>query len=739
MENFIVSARKYRPQNFSTVVGQAHITTTLKNAIRNNQLAHAFLFCGPRGVGKTTCARILAKTINCENLQPDGEACNECHSCKSFNEGSSFNIHELDAASNNSVDDIRTLVEQVRFAPQAGKYKIYIIDEVHMLSSSAFNAFLKTLEEPPSYAIFILATTEKHKILPTILSRCQIFDFKRITIQDTVEHLQEICTKEHIEAETDALHLVAQKTDGCMRDSLSTLDKIVSFTSGHLTYQNTLEHLNILDYDYFFRVMDSVLQQDIASALLLFDEILQKGFEGDNFLNGWAEFLRNLLLCKEDKALHLVEVSGNLKERYKQLSGQISPAYLITALHLLNETEINYRMARNKRLHVEMALIKLCYLQQAVTLVSDDSTGEVSKKKLVPDGSVPQKLRAPAAQPVTAKTITDKPATTESIAPAARLTVDTGAGSTAAATAARSTVDTGAGSTNAPTARSTSDTGADSTTAATAARSTADIGAGNAPTPAAPTGNEYAPATATGTMNTPAAPAQNPAATAPAQTPPGALPVEQQQQRVPTAPVSAQAQAVAATPAVQPPAATPVQTAPDYTTGASSGTAIPATAAPAATATAPASKLTGLAAMKEAMAAKQQTTTHVASIPLTMGAIHVYWEEFIDLYRQANKMTVVSNLQLAQLKLLGVTEVGIVSRNIVQFRFMEEEKLVIADFLKKKFNNPTIVLTLQLDESQQTQDIGPAPLSSREQFQQMSEKYPMVKELKDRLNMELDF
>lgn len=720
MENFIVSARKYRPQNFSTVVGQAHITTTLKNAIRNNQLAHAFLFCGPRGVGKTTCARILAKTINCENLQPDGEACNECHSCKSFNEGSSFNIHELDAASNNSVDDIRTLVEQVRFSPQAGKYKIYIIDEVHMLSSSAFNAFLKTLEEPPSYAIFILATTEKHKILPTILSRCQIFDFKRITIQDTVDHLQEICTKEHIEAETDALHLVAQKTDGCMRDSLSTLDKIVSFTSGHLTYQNTLEHLNILDYDYFFRVMGSVLQQDIASALLLFDEILQKGFEGDNFLNGWAEFLRNLLLCKEDKALHLVEVSGNLKERYKELSGQISPAYLITALHLLNETEINYRMARNKRLHVEMALIKLCYLQQAVTLVSDDSTGEVSKKKLVPDGSVPQKLRAPAAQPVTAKTITDKPATTESIAPApaARLTVDTGAGNAPASGAPAARVDTGAG--NVP------------ASAAPAAR--IDTGAGN--TPAAPAGNGYAPAAATGTMNTLAAPAQNTAATAPVQTPPGALPVEQQQQPVPTAPVSAQAQAVAATPPVQPPAATPVQATSDNTTGASSGAT---TAAPAATAAAPASKLTGLAAMKEAMAAKQQTTTQVVSIPLTMGAIHVYWEEFIDLYRQANKMTVVSNLQLAQLKLLGVTEVGIVSRNIVQFRFMEEEKLVIADFLKKKFNNPTIVLTLQLDESQQTQDIGPAPLSSREQFQQMSEKYPMVKELKDRLNMELDF
>jgi DNA polymerase-3 subunit gamma/tau len=664
MENFIVSARKYRPQNFSTVVGQAHITTTLKNAIRNNQLAHAFLFCGPRGVGKTTCARILAKTINCENLQPDGEACNECHSCKSFNEGSSFNIHELDAASNNSVDDIRTLVEQVRFAPQAGKYKIYIIDEVHMLSSSAFNAFLKTLEEPPSYAIFILATTEKHKILPTILSRCQIFDFKRITIQDTVDHLQEICTKEHIQAETDALHLVAQKTDGCMRDSLSTLDKIVSFTSGHLTYQNTLEHLNILDYDYFFRVMASVLQQDVANALLIFDEILQKGFEGDNFLNGWAEFLRNLLLCKEDKALHLVEVSGNLKERYKQLSGQVSPAYLITALHLLNETEINYRMARNKRLHVEMALIKLCFLQQAVTLVSDDSNGEVSKKKLVADGSPPQKLRAPMAQPVTAKTITGNPATTESIGtvPGPRLTVDTPVQQTPVSTAPQQT-------------------------APVAAPVAATI-----PAPAAP----------------------------PAPTPSnGHTPITHE-------------------PATAPVVTAPVASEPATITTAPAATPVPAGGA-SATAATPASKLTGLAAMKEAMAAKQQVTTQVQSTPLTMGAIHVYWDEFIDLYRQANKMTVVSNLQLAQLKLLGTTEVGIVSRNIVQFRFMEEEKLVIAEFLKKKFNNPTIVLTLQLDESQQTQDIGPAPLSSREQFQQMAEKYPLVKELKDRLNMELDF
>src|SRR3978361_222385 len=281
MENFIVSARKYRPQNFSTVVGQGHITTTLKNAIKNNQLAHAFLFCGPRGVGKTTCARILAKTINCENLSKSGEACNKCQSCISFNEGALMNIHELDAASNNSVDDIRSLVEQVRFAPQAGQYKVYIIDEVHMLSSSAFNAFLKTLEEPPPYAIFILATTEKHKIIPTILSRCQIFDFKRITNHDTVEHLQEICEKEDIKADKAALHIIAQKSEGCLRDALSILDKIVSFTNGELTYANTLEHLNILDEDYYFKLMDAMQQQNISEAILMYDEINRKGFEGD--------------------------------------------------------------------------------------------------------------------------------------------------------------------------------------------------------------------------------------------------------------------------------------------------------------------------------------------------------------------------------------------------------------------------------------------------------------------------
>src|SRR5690349_15050446 len=380
MDKFVVSARKYRPQTFDTVIGQAHITTTLKNAIKNNQLAHAFLFCGPRGVGKTTCARILAKTINCENRTADGEACNKCNSCVSFNDGISLNIHELDAASNNSVDDIRTLVEQVRFAPQAGKYKVYIIDEVHMLSSSAFNAFLKTLEEPPSYAIFILATTEKHKILPTILSRCQIFDFKRITLNDTVEHLQEIADKEEIKTDKAALQVIAQKSEGCMRDALSILDKIVSFTNGELNYANTLEHLIILDADYYFKLLDCMLQQDLAGAMLLYDDINRKGFEGDLVLNGFAEFIRNLLVCKDEKAASLLEVVESFKDKYLSAAKNVSPALLISALNILNDAEINYKAARNKRLHVELALIKLCYLQQAIEIAAGPNG--VSKKKI---------------------------------------------------------------------------------------------------------------------------------------------------------------------------------------------------------------------------------------------------------------------------------------------------------------------------------------------------------------------
>jgi DNA polymerase III subunit gamma/tau len=381
MEKFIVSARKYRPQTFDTVVGQAHITTTLRNAIKHQQLAHAFLFCGPRGVGKTTCARILAKTINCENPTKEGEACDTCQSCTSFNDGASMNYFELDAASNNSVDNIRDLVDQVRFVPQTGKYKVYVIDEVHMLSSSAFNAFLKTLEEPPSYAIFILATTEKHKILPTILSRCQIFDFKRITTADTVHHLEEICGKEHITAEKAALQVIAQKSEGCMRDSLSILDKIVSFTNGELTYTNTLEHLNILDAECYFRLLECMQQQDLSGAMLLYDDINRKGFEGDLVLNGFAEFIRNLLVCKDEKAAVLLEAVDSFRDKYISTAKNASSALLISTLNILNEAEIQYKAARNKRLHVELAIIKLCYLQQAIT-VSAEGSG-ITKKKLI--------------------------------------------------------------------------------------------------------------------------------------------------------------------------------------------------------------------------------------------------------------------------------------------------------------------------------------------------------------------
>lgn len=380
MDKFIVSARKYRPQTFDTVVGQAHITTTLKNAIRHQQLAHAFLFCGPRGVGKTTCARILAKTINCENPTKEGEACDKCQSCHSFNDGASMNYFELDAASNNSVDNIRDLVDQVRFVPQTGKYKVYVIDEVHMLSSSAFNAFLKTLEEPPPYAIFILATTEKHKILPTILSRCQIFDFKRISTADTTEHLEEICRKEEIKAEKAALQVIAQKSEGCLRDALSILDKIVSFTNGELNYANTLEHLNILDEDCYFQLLDSMLQQDLSGALLLYNEINRKGFEGDLLLNGFAEFIRNLLVCQDEKAAVLLETVESFRDRYMATAKKVSPLLLVSALNILNEAEVNYKAARNKRLHVELALIKLCYAQQALQLTAE--AGGLGKKKI---------------------------------------------------------------------------------------------------------------------------------------------------------------------------------------------------------------------------------------------------------------------------------------------------------------------------------------------------------------------
>jgi DNA polymerase-3 subunit gamma/tau len=368
MENFIVSARKYRPATFETVVGQHHITGTLKNAIKNNQLAQAFLFCGPRGVGKTTCARILAKTINCTNLTAEVEACGVCESCVSFQTGHSFNFHELDAASNNSVDDIRSLIEQVRIPPQAGKYKIYIIDEVHMLSANAFNAFLKTLEEPPSYAIFILATTEKHKILPTILSRCQIFDFNRIQVEDIAGHLNTIAIRENISVEADGLHIIAQKADGGLRDALSMFDQIVSYTNKNLTYKSVIDNLNILDYDYYFRLTQYLTTEDVSNALILFDEILNNGFDGNNFINGLASHLRNLLVGKDPQTVKLLEVSENIKQKYLAQSQQTQVSFILTALNLANQCDLTYKNSKNQRLQVELALIKMCHIPSVLQL-----------------------------------------------------------------------------------------------------------------------------------------------------------------------------------------------------------------------------------------------------------------------------------------------------------------------------------------------------------------------------------
>jgi len=369
-EQYLVSARKYRPQTFDTVVGQAHITTTLKNAIRNQHLAHAYLFCGPRGVGKTTCARILSKTINCVNPTADMEACGECEMCQTFNENASFNVFELDGASNNSVDDIRSLTEQVRFAPQMGKYKVYIIDEVHMLTSAAFNAFLKTLEEPPPYAIFILATTEKHKILPTILSRCQIFDFKRIQSTDIVGHLNNICNKEGVIAEEAGLHIIAQKSEGCMRDALSMMDRISSFSNGHLTYDQAVEHLNVLDAGFYFKLLDALLTTNVADVLLLLDDVYRRGFEGDAILNGFAQHLRDLLLCKDPKMTRLLDIPEAHKRSFFEKAQMLSMSFITSALNVINDAEVNYKTTLNKRLHLEVYFIKLCYLTQVVTASS---------------------------------------------------------------------------------------------------------------------------------------------------------------------------------------------------------------------------------------------------------------------------------------------------------------------------------------------------------------------------------
>jgi DNA polymerase-3 subunit gamma/tau len=615
MDKFIVSARKYRPQDFSTVVGQSHITTTLKNAIKSHQLAHAFLFCGPRGVGKTTCARILAKTINCENVSPEGEACNICHSCVSFNEGTSLNIHELDAASNNSVDDIRSLVEQVRFAPQSGKHKVYIIDEVHMLSTSAFNAFLKTLEEPPPYAIFILATTEKHKILPTILSRCQIFDFKRITTVDTVTHLQEICGKEEIKADKPALQVIAQKSEGCMRDALSILDKIVSFTNGVLTYQNTLEHLNILDEDYYFRILDAMQQQQLSDALLIYDSINQKGFEGDQVLNGLAEFMRNLLVCRDEKVASLLEVVESFRDRYIAAGKGVDAAYLISGLNVLNEAEINYKSARNKRLHVELALIKLCYLGQALQLTG----GEPGKKKQ-PDAMRPVSFRNIPAM--------------ELVRRAAEHPVEAGiknagiaGGSAAEKGGARLLIET--------------------------------TGKTDSPGQAEPFGQS------SGTGSVPA-----------------------------------------------------------------TGGSVPSPAAGGVT-------LGSLSKIRQQFG-RQQNNEAASSKPLEPDALQKAWAEYVQLLRE-NKNPAVQSLELAVLRIKDATSFEVVSSNNLEQKFIEQEKRNLSDHLQKAFSNKTISFMVIIEERPDAEEPADRPLNKREQFQQIVEQYPLVKELKDRLKLELDY
>jgi len=411
MENFIVSARKYRPATFHQVVGQESITSTLQNAIKNNHLAQAFLFTGPRGVGKTTCARILAKTINCEKLTDELEPCDNCESCTSFNNNASFNIHELDAASNNSVDDIRNLVEQVRIPPQVGKYKVYIIDEVHMLSQAAFNAFLKTLEEPPAYAKFILATTEKHKIIPTILSRCQIFDFKRISVDDIAKYLGYVADKEKIDAEIDARHIIAQKADGALRDALSTFDQIVSYSGDTLTYKNVIENLNILDYEYYFKVTDYLIVNDIPNILLVFNEIIENGFDGQHFIVGLAEHLRSLLVLKNPATIDLMNASGSLKDKYMDQAGSCSTDFLLNALQICNKFDLSYKGSSNKRLHIEVALLDLSQLSSESS--SSAPTSRVVRPVVVPkaEEKKPVYNTPPSSQP------TPQPSTTRAKQP----------------------------------------------------------------------------------------------------------------------------------------------------------------------------------------------------------------------------------------------------------------------------------------------------------------------------------
>jgi len=616
MENFIVSARKYRPQNFNTVVGQSHITTTLKNAILNQHLAHAFLFCGPRGVGKTTCARILAKTINCTNITKEGEACNQCESCVSFEKGASLNIHELDAASNNSVDDIRTLVEQVRFAPQAGKYKVYIVDEVHMLSTSAFNAFLKTLEEPPPYAIFILATTEKHKILPTILSRCQIFDFKRIVPEDTVKHLEEIVEKEHIQAERNALQLIAQKSEGCMRDALSILDKIVSFSNGALTYDNTLEHLNILDEGYFFKLLTHLTEQDLTSAMLLYDEINQKGFEGDTVLYGMAAFIRNILVCKDKASAHLLESIEGWRDQYLATAEKIGTPYLVSALNILNEAEIQFKMARNKRLHVELALIKLNFLQQAIELSMED--GQLVKKKLVD---------------------CHYPIRTKKIIPLSNIVVNA---------EAKLVIETA--STTVPAAASTK------------------------------------------------------------------APVEQSHQQI---------QKAASSPTKEPDAK-PV---------------VAPTSQPSSNPVTPnlGGKKSLLAVLQQKYGSEYNIEEVKEAISLDMETLQTCWNDYANKMEQDLKHSVAGTFRIATLQIEDPTHFTITVPALTAQKFVEQERMSLMETIWERFQNRAIQFSILVDAGEKEDVPLHLKLNSKQKFDHIAKQYPLVQQLKERLNLEVNF
>ncbi len=402
MADYIVSARKYRPSTFNTVVGQKALVQTLKNAIASNKLAHAYLFCGPRGVGKTTCARIFAKTINCEHRTPDGEACNECESCQSFHEQRSYNVYELDAASNNSVDNIRELIEQVQIPPQIGRYKVFIIDEVHMLSTAAFNAFLKTLEEPPKHAIFVMCTTEKQKILPTILSRCQTYDFQRISAQDIADQLAYIATQEQITFEPQALQVIARKADGGMRDALSVFDQIASFTGGRVTYQSTIENLNILDYELFFRITDAALQNNMPAALMMLDEVIRRGFDPQYFIGGWAGHLRDLMVAQDPATVQLIEAGPEVAQRYRQQAAACHPAFLYNAVIIANDCDFNYRNSRNKRLSVEIAIMRICQLTRPIPVGPQPQQAPIQRPGVQPTqpGPAPTAAAQPQARPV---------------------------------------------------------------------------------------------------------------------------------------------------------------------------------------------------------------------------------------------------------------------------------------------------------------------------------------------------